>query len=72
VTAQELGAHLKPGADQNLRYIRDRVNVPRDMSLWAARRLRGALEETAKACGDAQGTPIPTRHRRDQDPRAFA
>lgn len=72
VTAQELGAHLKSGADQNLRYIRDRVNVPRDMSLWAARRLRGALEETAKACGDAQGTPIPTRHRRDQDPRAFA
>ena len=71
VAAGVLCANLKPGADENLRYIRDRVNVPRDMSVWAARRLRAALEETAKACGDGQGTPIPTRHRRDQCPRAF-
>ena len=26
---------------------RDRVNVPRDMTIWAARRLREALEVTA-------------------------
>ena len=59
------------GADAALRYVRDRVNVPRDMSLWAARRLRAALEETAGLAGTAQGPRIPTDHRRDQDPRAF-
>ena len=59
------------GADAALRYIKDRVNVPRDMSLWAARRLRAALEETAALAGDARGPPIPVDHRRDQDPSRF-
>jgi glutathione S-transferase len=59
------------GSETALRYIRDRVNVPRDMSLWAARRLREALEETGQMAGAAAGPPIPTDHRRDQDPRAF-
>lgn len=58
-------------ADVNLRYIRDRVNVPRDMSLWAARRFRAALEDTASRCGTRQSEPIPIKHRRDQDSRAF-
>lgn len=60
-----------PGSDAALRYVRDRVNVPRDMSLWAARRLRQALEETAARAGAQQGPPIPVQHRRDQDPRPF-
>lgn len=60
-----------PGSDAALRYVRDRVNVPRDMSLWAARRLREALEETAAMAGDAAGPPIQQDHRRDQDPRRF-
>ena len=30
---------------------RDRVNVPRDMTIWAARRLREALEVTAALAG---------------------
>ena len=59
------------GGDATLRYIRDRINVPRDMSLWAARRMRTVLEETASLAGDGQGPPIPTQHRRDQDPRDF-
>ena len=59
------------GADAALRYVRDRVNVPRDMSLHAARRLRAALEETAALAGDANGPPISMEHRRDQDPRPF-
>lgn len=59
------------GADAALRYIRDRVNVPRDMSLHAARRLRAALEQTASLAGSGRGPPIPTNHRRDQDPRHF-
>ncbi len=60
------------GSDLGLRYLRDRINVPRDMSIYAAKRLRAALEATAALAGDAQPDPLPTRHRRDQDPANFA
>ena len=59
------------GSDGALRYLRDRVNVPRDMSIYAAKRFREALEETAALVGDSQGTPILLKHRRDQDPANF-
>ncbi|MEG4342499.1 glutathione S-transferase family protein [Microcoleus sp. A003_D6] len=59
------------GSDGALRYLRDRVNVPRDMSIYAAKRLREALEETAALVGDGQGSPILLKHRRDQDPANF-
>jgi glutathione S-transferase len=61
-----------PGADLALRYLRDRVNVPRDMSIYAAKRLRESLEETAALAGDRQSPPLPLKHRRDQDPANFA
>ena len=64
-------AQPPPGSDVALRYVRDRVNVPRDMSLWAARRLREALESTAAAAGPGTGPPLSVQHRRDQDPAAF-
>ena len=35
-----------------LKYLRDRVSVPRDMSIYAAKRLREALENTASLAGD--------------------
>jgi glutathione S-transferase len=60
------------GSDTALRYLRDRINVPRDMSIYAAKRLRQALEDTAALEGDRQGPPIPVHHRRDQDPVNFA
>jgi glutathione S-transferase len=60
------------GTDVGLRYLRDRINVPRDMSIYAAKRLREALEATAALVGDRQGPEIPVKHRRDQDPAAFA
>ena len=60
------------GADAALRYVRDRINVPRDMSIYAAKRLRTALERTAALAGPAQGEPIPFNHRRDQNPASFA
>jgi glutathione S-transferase len=44
---------------------------PRDMSVWAGRRLREALEETAALAGTQEGPPIPVKHRRDQNPLAF-
>ncbi|MCX5927926.1 MAG: glutathione S-transferase family protein [Cyanobium sp. LacPavin_0920_WC12_MAG_63_22] len=62
------------GSAPALRYLRDRISVPRDMPLHAARRLRQALEATASldpADGTAQGAPIPVGHRRDQDPQPF-
>ncbi len=67
------GEACKPpaGSDVALRYLRDRINVPRDMSIYAAKRLRQSLEDTAALVGDKQGTPIPFKHRRDQDPVNF-
>lgn len=60
-----------PGSDIALRYLRDRINVPRDMSIYAAKRLRKALEETAALEGKAQPEPLPVRHRYDQNPANF-
>ena len=60
------------GSEVGLRYLRDRINVPRDMSIYAAKRLRSALEETAALLSDRQGPPINIRHRRDQNPLEFA
>lgn len=60
------------GSDAALRYLRDRISVPRDMSIYAAKRLKEALEKTAALVGDQQGSPIPIQHRRDQNPASFA
>lgn len=59
------------GTDAALRYLRDRVNVPRDMSIFAAKRFRSALEETAALDGNGQGPAIPIKHRRDQSVLPF-
>jgi glutathione S-transferase len=63
-----------PASAAALRHLRDRISVPRDMPLHAARRLRAALEFTASldpATPTAQPLPIPERNRRDQDPQPF-
>lgn len=59
------------GVATGLRYLRDRVSVPRDMSIYAAKRLRESLEKTASLDSEEQGEPIPVRHRRDQNPANF-
>jgi len=60
-----------PESDLGLRYLRDRISVPRDMSIYAAKRLRTALETTASLAGDRQSPALPIKHRRDQDPVNF-
>jgi glutathione S-transferase len=60
-----------PDSDIALRYLRDRICVPRDMSIYAAKRLRYALESTAALAGDRPGPEIPFKHRRDQNPADF-
>jgi glutathione S-transferase len=74
LTHMMTGQNCQPpkGTDIGLRYLRDRISVPRDMSIYAAKRLREALEATAALDGDRQGPVIPVRHRRDQDPFKFA
>ena len=59
-------------SEVGLRYLCDRINVPRDMSIYAGKRLRTALEYTAQLRGDRQPEPLPIRHRRDQNPLNFA
>ncbi|MDJ0648805.1 MAG: glutathione S-transferase family protein [Xenococcaceae cyanobacterium MO_188.B19] len=73
LTHMMTGETCKPpaGSDAALRYLRDRINVPRDMSIYAAKRLRQSLEDTAALVGTKQGIPIPFKHRRDQDPANF-
>ena len=61
-----------PGTDKGLRYLRDRISVPRDMSIYAAKRLRESLEYTAALAGDQQGPAISPKHRHDQNPLDFA
>ena len=53
-------------------YVRDRVNVPRDMPLYSARAFCKALEETAALDSNAlPRSTIPVKHRRDQNPQPF-
>jgi glutathione S-transferase len=62
------------GSAMELRSLAQRVSVPRDMPLHAARRLREALEHTARLDPldpGAAPAPLPLSHRRDQDPRPF-
>lgn len=60
-----------PDSDLALRYLRDRISVPRDMSIYAAKRLRLSLEKTAALAGDRQSPALPTANRRDQNPINF-
>ncbi len=59
------------GSASGLRYLRDRISVPRDMPLLSARKLRQALEKTAEMDSFKQGESIPLRNRFDQNPEPF-
>ena len=62
------------GTAAGLRSLAQRISVPRDMPLHAARSLRQALLHTAALDPldpMAPGHPLPLHHRRDQDPQPF-
>ena len=54
-----------------LRYLRDRISVPRDMPLISARLLRKSLEKVACICNSSDIYKIPLKHRYDQNPNDF-
>tara|TARA_B100000212_G_scaffold153383_1_gene115461 strand:- start:81 stop:1322 length:1242 start_codon:yes stop_codon:yes gene_type:complete len=54
-----------------LRYLRDRISVPRDMPLISARLLRKSLEKVASIGNSSDIYKIPTKHRYDQNPNNF-
>jgi glutathione S-transferase len=62
-------------AARALRYTRDRICVPRDMGIMAARQLRAHLNEVAEALDPASrdfpAIPIPSQNRMDVDPTRF-
>lgn len=60
-----------PNAELILRYARDRICCPRDMTPWAAKTLKAAMEEVAQSISDREPAPPPTEHRLDQDPYIF-
>lgn len=66
---------LDAAAAAALRWTRDRISVPRDMSFPAARQLRAHLNWAADIidpCDGWRGVPLGTGDRRDTDPVAFA
>ena len=56
---------------KGLRYLRDRISVPRDMPLLSARKLRQSLEKIASFDECNETHLIPFNHRYDQNPKNF-
>ena len=55
----------------SLRYLKNRISVPRDMPIISARLLRQSLNKIELHSDDNEIEKIPFNHRYDQDPRNF-
>ncbi|MBO6979092.1 MAG: glutathione S-transferase domain-containing protein [Prochlorococcus marinus XMU1428] len=55
----------------SLRYLKNRISVPRDMTIISARLLRQSLNKIESLSDINEIDEIPFRHRYDQDPRNF-
>ncbi len=55
----------------SLRYLKNRISVPRDMPIISARLLRQSLNKIESLSYVKEIDNIPFRHRYDQDPRSF-
>ena len=56
---------------KSLRYLKNRISVPRDMPIISARLLRQSLNKIESLCDNNEVSQIPLNHRYDQDPRNF-
>ena len=56
---------------KSLRYLKNRISVPRDMPIISARLLRQSLNKIELHSDDNEIEKIPFNHRYDQDPRNF-
>jgi len=56
---------------KSLRYLKNRISVPRDMPIISARLLRQSLNKIELLSDNNEIEKIPLKHRYDQDPRNF-
>jgi glutathione S-transferase len=56
---------------KSLRYLKNRISVPRDMPIISARLLRQSLNKIELLSDHNEIEKIPLEHRYDQDPRNF-
>ena len=56
---------------KSLRYLKDRISVPRDMPIISARLLRQSLNKLELLSDNHEIENIPLNHRYDQDPKNF-
>ena len=56
---------------KSLRYLKNRISVPRDMPIISARLLRQSLNKIELLSDSSEIEKIPIRNRYDQDPRNF-
>jgi len=56
---------------KSLRYLKNRISVPRDMPIISARLLRQSLNKIELISDNDEIDKIPVNHRYDQDPRNF-
>ena len=61
----------KKFSGKSLRYLKNRISVPRDMPIISARLLRQSLNKIESQSEDNEIDKIPLNHRYDQDPRNF-
>ena len=55
----------------SLRYLKNRISVPRDMPIISARLLRQSLNKIELLDQNNEEEKIPLKHRYDQDPKNF-
>ena len=56
---------------KSLRYLKNRISVPRDMPIISARLLRQSLNKIELLAQNNEVDKIPLKHRYDQDPKNF-
>ena len=56
---------------KSLKYLKNRISVPRDMPVISARLFRQSLNKIEALCKNNEEDIIPVRHRYDQDPGKF-